>query len=334
MRLPVPLAAFATVVLLAAVTPAQTRDPATADALFREARALMKRGDYVSACPKLADSQRLDPAAGTAINLGDCLEKVGKLADALQTYREALDMLQPGDKRIEPLKAQIAAIERRAPKLTITLAAGAPEGTTVSRDGVLLGVGGLRTALPVNVGDHEIVVSAPGHVDRRYIATLGVAESKALEVDVGEAIALSSPGARPFQTRSEPPRPRGESPSGAQGGTQRTLAWVLTGAGAVGVVIGAVELLRWRDADERVKDQCKVTSSGNFACSNLAEAEQDRKDAQRDALISNVSFAVGGAFLVGGVVLLLSTPEKQSAGVRVRAGVTSKALGLAAEGKW
>jgi hypothetical protein len=46
-----------------------------ASALFTEARTLIKTGDYVSACPKLAESMRLDPARGTLMNLADCEAK-------------------------------------------------------------------------------------------------------------------------------------------------------------------------------------------------------------------------------------------------------------------
>lgn len=108
---------------------ADGRDPAAADALFRDARALMKKRDFVAACPKLAESQRLDPAAGTLINLGECREKVGQLADALQAYRDALDLLGAGDSRIGPVKQQIESLDKRVPRLTITLARGAPDGT-------------------------------------------------------------------------------------------------------------------------------------------------------------------------------------------------------------
>lgn len=312
------------------------RDPATADALFREARALMKQGDYASACPKLADSQRLDPAAGTAINLGDCLEKLGKLADALQAHREALDLLQPGDKRIEPLKAQIAVIERRAPKLTIKLAPGAPVGTTVSRDGVGLGAGGLNTALPVNVGAHEVVVTAPGLADRRYTATLAEGETRTLEVGVGDPVATPAPGPGvaapppPDRPVTAPSRDLGSPP----GGTQRTVGWVLGGVGVLGLGIGVVELFMWKEADQRVKDQCHSVNGGPFACDDLSKARDDQDAARTQAVISNVAFAVGGIAIVSGAVLLLTAPERGSAGMRVRASAGSNAVGLAAEGTW
>ncbi|MEZ4227004.1 MAG: hypothetical protein R3B13_39055 [Polyangiaceae bacterium] len=135
---------------------------ARADALFREARTTMKAGDYDAACPKLEESYRLDPAAGTAVNLGDCFDKQGKVGSALLAYRAARDLLQPGDPRISPVAQQIAVLERRAPKLTITLAPEAPEGMTVLRNGRKVELAELGKALPLNPGDVVLEVSAPG----------------------------------------------------------------------------------------------------------------------------------------------------------------------------
>src|SRR5258706_15138092 len=71
------------------------RDPATADALFRQGRQAMEAKNYADACQKFAESQKLDPAAGTAMNLATCEEKLGKLASAWQHWKEALDALPP-----------------------------------------------------------------------------------------------------------------------------------------------------------------------------------------------------------------------------------------------
>src|SRR5271156_4432999 len=62
---------------------------AAAQALFEQARQLMADGKYAEACPKLAESERLDPGAGTLLNLGHCYEKNGQTASAGVTFKDA-----------------------------------------------------------------------------------------------------------------------------------------------------------------------------------------------------------------------------------------------------
>lgn len=50
-------------------------DPIRAARLFDEGRRLMIAADYAGACPKLAESQALDPAPDTAFDLGNLLPK-------------------------------------------------------------------------------------------------------------------------------------------------------------------------------------------------------------------------------------------------------------------
>ena len=53
-------------------------DKAAAQSLFDEGRRLMGEAKYADACPKLAESQKLDPGVGTQFHLADCYEHLGQ----------------------------------------------------------------------------------------------------------------------------------------------------------------------------------------------------------------------------------------------------------------
>src|SRR5687768_16841895 len=98
MRRLAPLAvAFA--LTLAWSAPVFARDPAAAEALYRAGRDSAKKGDWDKACSQFAESQRLDPAPGTLLNLADCEERRGLIASAWSHYTEASTQFKPGDTR-------------------------------------------------------------------------------------------------------------------------------------------------------------------------------------------------------------------------------------------
>src|SRR5678816_498104 len=82
------LACFASLVSFGAPTLAQERDPAGAQALFDQARELTRQGRFAEACPKLQESNRLDPGIGTQFHLADCYEQSGRIASAWAAFLE------------------------------------------------------------------------------------------------------------------------------------------------------------------------------------------------------------------------------------------------------
>ena len=64
---------------------ASAQSPA-AEALFQEGRRLIKQGRLEAGCDKLAASQQLETSIGTLLNLGDCRERLGKLASAWAAF--------------------------------------------------------------------------------------------------------------------------------------------------------------------------------------------------------------------------------------------------------
>jgi hypothetical protein len=197
----------------------QGGDPAGAEALFRRAREAKAQGDYATACPLFEESQRLDPSVGTLMNVAECEEHAGHLAEAWEHWHESLDqLLRTRDDRAALARARVEALEARVPKLTIYLSAGAVGGTQVARDGVAIGPASLGVPLPVDPGSHELTVTLAGHETARR--TILLEEGQAAEVSL-------EPG---------PPSPDGSAPA-APLHARRTWGFVALGAGGVGLTI-------------------------------------------------------------------------------------------------
>jgi hypothetical protein len=286
------LAAFGLVALSVANARADRSDPVAAEALFRAGRAAADRGDYASACAKFEESNRLDPAVGTMFNLAACNEELGKMASAWQLFREAAQRFVPGDARIGIANARANALEPRLPRLTLAMASASP-GAVVLRDGVELGSASLGLPLPVDPGDHVVVVTAPGRAERRYEVRLDLGQTRQMMIEPGAALPVAAPSADVAAAGAHP---------ADRGAPSRTLGIVLLGAGGASVLaslaLGAVAL----SAKQTVETECR-----DNRCSSAGLDAADRGNMA--ATISTVAFGVGMAgAAIGTYLLLAATP--------------------------
>lgn len=283
---------------------------AAAQALYDAARALTKDGRYAEACPKLLESHKLDPAPGTAYQLADCYEHVGSLASAWTYYIEVADAARAAGKSEHEAaaRARAAAVKPRIPTVLITAskAARSIAGLTITRDGVPVGEGQLDAAIPVDPGVHVIVANAAGKQPWRR--EVPIQEGQAITVDVPVLTdPPPKPVAEPPPKPVAPPPPREPASRATLLGAQRLIG---IGMGVAGAITAAVGFGFGGAAISKKNESNQVHCDAADTCDKTGLAM--RADAISFATISTGCIIAGAAALVGGVVLVSTTPRGPS----------------------
>ncbi len=340
MRLPCRLGAAtaATVFLLCATAASQPSptDKALATELFNQGRTLLAQGQTAEACRKLEESQRLDPASGTLLNLAVCHEKQGRTASAWAEFRDARVLAQRDnrDDRVALADEHIRALEGKLSKLTVNVppAATAP-ALVVELDGGALPPDAWGIPLPVDPGEHTIEASAPGRSTWTGKVLVGP------EGDVQTVALPKLESSAPGPPRTSPPLPsapaastgpaplQGEAPTAAAptfDPTRRTIAIVAGAVGLVGIGIGSYfGVLAFAK-----KSESDAECPGG-QCSDRGVQLNDTAKLAAD--ISTVAFATGIVGVAAGTYLwLTSRRASSSTSVRVvpRLSQTTAGVGL------
>src|SRR5580698_1944581 len=147
---------------------ATAQDQAVAQSLYDEARKLSTAGKWGDACPKLEESQRLDPTPVTEFYLADCYEHAGRTASAWTTFLDlaATEHKAGGAKSTERehvARGRATALEPKLTQLVIEVPATVRvAGLVVKRDGEVVREGQWGAQVAVDPGKHTIEASAPG----------------------------------------------------------------------------------------------------------------------------------------------------------------------------
>jgi len=306
--------------LVPAAARADGANKAAAQELFDQGRKLMEQGDFAAACPKLESSQKLDPGAGTLMNLAACYEKNGQSASAWVTYTDAATAsAERHPDWAEKARARAAALAPTLSRLTI-LVPRPVTGLVVKRDGAVVASGAYGVPIPVDPGAHVVEATAPGSLGSKQ--TVQIAANAAQEtVNIPEL-------------ESSPTGPSGgPTPEhGSSGSTQRILGATFAGVGVVGLAFGSifgVKALSWKTDVARAHCNAEFT-----ACDATGKAEIDQ--AHSDATVSTVVFVVGAVALVGGAIVFFAAPHAAEAKpqVSVSLGHRGSPLGLTLGGSF
>jgi hypothetical protein len=295
---------------------AQTQG-AAADALFSTAQAEMEKHDFDAACGHFRESDRLDPAVGTKLNLALCEEKRNRLATALDLLRAVVEKAEATDERRAMAQDLANKLDARVPRLRVKPSATAPKDMSAREGDLVLGGASFGVALPMNPGPHRFIVAASGYRDRMVVVELHEGEAQDLVLEPG--LALSGKRTVGDVATEAPAAPR-----------PKTLGYVLGGIGVVGVGVGAVTGIMALGQKSTADQNC------NDAQRTCTQAGKDANDAGSSLMtVSTVGWIVGAAGLVGaGAYFVLTGRGNEKPATVLNTRIIPGAVSASVIGSW
>ncbi len=320
-----PLALALTLAALAIVPTARAQDPspggdleeppAGADEARGRARTLandglraFRRGDYVEALANFEKAEAIVPAPTIALHRARSLEKLGRLAEALERFKAIVSAPVVPDapyvhhRARQDAQLELNALEPRVPTLTIIV-----EGTPGSK--AELTIDGRRVELEgkpsldkrVDPGQHTVEIRRRDGTRATGTITLTQGSTRELRLALPPPRAAGAGADEADDEESAPVGP-GDPRVTWDGADQRAAGWVAISAAGVGLgialITGAAAIVQGSDLDERCPEG---------VCPADAAADVADHDAYRAA--STVGWIFAGTFGAAGTILLLTAPD-------------------------
>jgi hypothetical protein len=311
---------------------------ALAETLFQDAKKLMADRDYATACPKLAESYRLDPGNGTRLALALCYEGQGKTASAWGLFTEVAAAARQENRsdRETIARAHVASLEPKLSRLAIEVPSSAARvpGLEVRRDGIVTAEAAWGTAVPVDPGEHVVEASAPGKQRSRSTVKIGPKSDRvtlSIPVLEDETIATQPAAVVPPARSAEVPAVDGAATEAAGSG-RRTTGFVVGGVGVAALGVGAFFGVRAITKSSEAKSLCS-----SDACTN-PDAVSINGDAKTAARVADVVIGAGLVAVVAGAYLVLSSPKsvpsRSTKTLHVTPSADRHGGGLSLQGRW
>ena len=294
---------------------------AEAEGLFDDGNKLLAEGKLAAACDAFDASNRVEPRAGTLIQLGECRERNHQLASAWSAYKDALTRVKDPRKR-ELAAAKATSLEGRLSYLTVSVSdESRVDGLTLTRNGKPLDPTLWNRALPVDGGDYIIAGRATGHEEWQTTAHVPV-ESAKVSIEVPKFKELSKLTLPPTPTTTMASRPQSATTAVAEHAeredvvprgtftTKRKVALGVAGASLIAVVSGA---LLGESAKRAQNDAFARCPDPAMPCTQADQSNALIKSSHGRALEANVAFGIAAATaLTAGVLWVTGAPDRES----------------------
>ncbi len=311
---------------------------AAAAALFEDGVRLMGEGKAAAACPKLEESQRLDPGMGTLYRVSLCFEETGRTASAWVGFREVAGLALTAGlaNREKAARGKASALEPKLMRLKITVQpATAGTGIEVKRDGAVVSPALWGTAVPLDPGHHKVSASAPGKEPWEVTVqleqpgtTVSIDVPPLLEKKAGGPAVVAPPGpAAPQALGPVAPNPP-VAPPATPNEHASSRRWQLP-VGITATLVGAVGLGVGTAFGFMAKSKFNESNTGG-GCSaatsycNVAGLAL-RASAVNTGNIGTGVFVAGAVVAAGGIVIWATAPSRSYA-TQVGVGPTGATL--------
>ena len=285
---------------LLAATPDEIR---IAKRLFREAEQDQKNEHWEEALDKLERVAQIKETAGVRFHIAVCLEKLGRLVKALESYERAKslasetdagDVLDVVGSDIERLEGKVGGVSIRVPKgvgplvvhVDQSVYANLPQGEVVRLD----------------PGTHQVIVKIDGEVRLDRLVSVDEGQHEELQVrDWRESDRSAAP-----VVESKPLSEEADLKSSSS--SIPVVAWISFGAGAA---LGVGGYLAYSKADSLAEESADV-------CSQSVNCDSARADSVRNWDAAALGMWVGAAVGVGaGIGLSIATQADGSSDTAV-----------------
>jgi len=240
------------------------QDPSSnrAQSLFQRGRESMKKGQLEDALRYLIESQTLDPKPGTLLNIALCEEKLGRLVRARSRLHEFDDSAQADDDRRPLALRHLADINQKLPHVTIRLERQGAQEVVVRLDGANVEKADLGVPLPLDPGEHVLVVTRTDGQERT--SNFQIAERQELLQVLDWADAPEAPRASaPRLTPSTPgavadARSSSTDPPQNHEGPRRLAGMILGGLGVAAAAATALSTFEVLSNKRTIEEHCDV----------------------------------------------------------------------------
>jgi tetratricopeptide (TPR) repeat protein len=325
---PAPIRAAALGLVLAlvaepALAAGSRADKAEARRQFQVGVAAAEAGAYAEAIVEFDRAYELSPNFAVLYNIATAEEALGDEPAALTAFERYL--AEGGQAVPAARRAELAAeMKQLTARTGVVVPRVTPDGARLTLDGVALEPAAIGHGVRVKVGAHTLAASKERYVPAEQTITVASGDSVDVKLSLEPVPEAPQPRAPPppplppapapaaappqqplLIQLAPPPAPAGHS----SGGALRAFGYAVGGVGLAALVTGgALYLDSWLQGQNAINNGCTQNLD---TCKSNGRTEWENSLSYAKA--SQIVAAVGGALLIGGVVMLAVAPSGSGA---------------------